>query len=298
MEFEDYYQTLGVARTATDKEIRAAFRRLARRWHPDSRPDDPAGAKRFQQVAEAYEVLSNPEKRRKYDTFGAAWREAGEGPGPSSTGTGDAPQRMRVEDLAPDGESDPLADLLGGLFGAHGGRPHPVLSVEITLEEALRGTTRTVVSDGGPSNRLEVRIPAGVATGDRLAVPGAAGRGRIAELEIRVRPHPRFTRSGDDLRCRVEMPLWTLLLGGEVDVGTLSDHVALRVPAETADGGVLRLRGQGMPRRAAPGGRGDLYVEVHALLPKGLREEERQLVRRLAAMRAASGSGSGRRDSA
>jgi curved DNA-binding protein len=250
----DYYGVLGVPPEASAEEIRTAFRRLARRHHPDARPGDAAAAERFKEISEAYDVLSDPEKRRAYDAERQAEQQAER-------------QGIRFEHVV---EGDPFADLFS-FFGRD-----RAVRVPVTLEEALRGASRVVTLGG---RRVEVRLPPGADTGDRFALPGGG------EVEVEVQPHPRFSREGDDLRCRLGVPVWTLLLGGDVPVATLSDRVTLHVPAETGDGDVLRLRGQGMPRRGGPG-RGDLYVEVHAELPRGLREEERVLIRRLAALRA------------
>jgi curved DNA-binding protein len=301
----DYYETLGVSRGASDQEIRAAFRRLARQWHPDAHPNDPRAAERFKAITEAYSVLSDPEKRRRYDRFGGRWEEVVEGqPGAGTAGewsAGEGPRvygyGMRVEDLEDLFQGAvPLEDLFGafaagtGTSGSAGPRPgHDVVHpVRLTLEEAFHGTTRAVeLRDAHGARRIDVRIPAGAADGLRLRVAGQGapgtrgGRPGDLYLEVRVDPHPNFQRDGDNLRTRLQVPVWTLLLGGEVTVRTLSGTVSLKVPPETDDGSLLRLRGQGMPRLGAPEQRGDLLVEVHAQLPHGLSAAERELVSRL-----------------
>lgn len=312
MATKDYYDILGIPRHASEQEIRNAFRRLARQWHPDVRPGDPEAERRFKEISEAYEVLSDPEKRRQYDQFGPEWQAyaggaAAQGPRPGAAGGADGWQRVyaggiRFEDLRDLFGED--ADLWGSLFGGRGGagavRPRPgrdiVQPVEITLEEALRGTTRTVViRDGGGERRVEVRIPRGADTGTRVRAAGQGEPGLRGGppgdlyLEVTVVPHPRFRRQGDDLYTRLEVPVWTLILGGEVEVPTLTERVQLKVPADTDDGALLRLRGQGMPRLQSPAERGDLYVEVHGQIPHGLSAGERELVQRLA-RRAAPGA--------
>lgn len=267
----DYYQVLGVPRDATQKDISAAFRRLARELHPDVNPGDRASEERFKQVSEANEVLSDPEKRRHYDAFGADWRAArdagidpnaprGPRPGPGgvryqTAGAAD------LNDLF--GDAEPYSDFFHDLFGARGQRgPRAPAEVEATLpvslSEAFRGASRTVTMPGG--KRMEIKVPAGVADGTVLRVPGLRARVQVAE-------DPLFTREGADLRVQVTVPLRTALLGGEVDVPTLKGtRVKLAVPPGTQNGTRLRLRGLGMP--LGGGGAGDLHAEVRVQLPQ------------------------------
>ncbi|HEY74889.1 MAG TPA: J domain-containing protein [Thermoflexia bacterium] len=310
MEYKDYYQILGVSRDATEDEIKRAYRRLARKYHPDVNPGDKEAEERFKEINEAYEVLSDPEKRRKYDQLGAAWREwerMGGRPGDFdwSQWVSTAPGGQRVyvrygtaedlEDLF--GGSSPFSDfftqIFGGLGGAPGGfefRTRPrrgqdlEQEVEISLEEAYHGTTRLLQKDG---RRLQVKIPPGAYTGLRIRMageggPGAAG-GQPGDLYLRVRvaPHPRFERRGDDLYTTVPVDLYTAVLGGKVRVETLAGPVILTIPPGTQNGQTFRLRGKGMPKLRQKGQYGDLYARVEVRLPTRLTPRQRELFEEL-----------------
>jgi curved DNA-binding protein len=311
MEYKDYYKILGVERTADEKEIKKTYRRLARQYHPDMNPGDKAAEARFKEINEANEVLSDAEKRRKYDELGQnyqRWQQSGGQPGGFdwSQWTGGGPGGTRVEygdvkdlnDLfGGSGFSDFFEAVFGGMAagqarGARPGRGRPVAQdieqeVEVSLEEAFRGAQRLMELDG---SRLEVKIPAGVKTGSKVRVAGEglpAGRGAVRGdiyLLIKVLPHPTFERRGDDLHCEVAVDMFTALLGGEVRVPTLSGPLALRVPAGTQAGRTFRLTGQGMPRLRSDQ-RGDLYAKVRITLPEKLEEREVQLVREWARLR-------------
>lgn len=307
--FRDYYAILGVKKGATEKEIKAAYRKAARQWHPDVNPGNQEAEERFKEVAEAYEVLSDPEKRQRYDALGPDWQRLG-GAGRGAGGTRDTRggsyeyRTVSPEDLEDlFGSASPFSDFFSSLFGggergARGavrttaGRDVEA-TLEVSLEEAFRGGTRTVeLQDAGGRRRVEVRIPPGVADGTRLRLGGqgesgtAGGAGGDLYLRVSVQPDTRFERRGDDLYTTVRVPVTTMVLGGEVDVpGPDGRSVTARVPAETPNGRTLRLRGQGMPRLRRATERGDLYVRCEALLPVGLSDEERRLFRRLAELR-------------
>ncbi len=310
MEFQDYYKILGVDKNADEKEIKRAYRRLAREFHPDVNPGDPQAEEKFKQINEAYEVLSDPEKRAKYDRFGASWQryqQMGGDPGGFdwSQWTSGFPGGTRVEfggdlgDLF--GGAGGFSDFFNTLFGNMGIRTDAFRQgrraargrdleqpVEITLEEAFHGTRRILEKDG---RRLEVKIPPGVKTGSRIRIAGEGGRGGSGMpagdlyLKVRVRPHPRFTRKGDNLHTQVDLDLYTAILGGTVRVPTLEGDVSLKIPPETQSGRTFRLRGKGMPRLKQPKQRGDLYVKVQVRLPQNLSEREKQLFRELASLR-------------
>ncbi|HEX6548755.1 MAG TPA: J domain-containing protein [Candidatus Dormibacteraeota bacterium] len=278
-----YYDVLGVDRKASQKEVSAAFRKLARKHHPDANAGDKAAEERFKEISEAHEVLSDPEKRKFYDAFGKDWqsaRAAGIDPsqagraGPAGFGGfGGDGQRVEYRDISPEdfaelfggaGGGQPFGDIFGSIFSGGRGRAPRTAPVEaegtvrVTLQEAYRGTQRTVQMPDG--RRLEVSVPAGVGEGTVLRVPGLRAR-------VEIEPDPVFKREGRDVRVEVSVPLRTALLGGEVEVPTLKGtRVKLTVKPETQNGTRLRLRGLGMPG-AKGGAAGDLYAEVKVRLP-------------------------------
>lgn len=289
MAFKDYYEILGVDRNATEAEIKKAYRKLARQYHPDINPGNKAAEARFKEINEAYEVLSDKEKRAKYDRFGRDWQRYQEMPGFGGFGAGGF------------GAAD-FADIFETLFGGRGVRSNVTYRakgqdieqpVDITLEEAFSGTQRTlqVQSANGALRSITVKIPPGVDTGSRVRIagegaPGIGGgpRGDLY-LVINVLPHSRFERRGDDLYIRVPVDLYTMLLGGEVRVPAMGGRtVTLKVPAGTQNGKVMRVSGQGMPRLRDAQTRGDLYVTLDVSLPTSLSPRERELVEQLRAL--------------
>jgi len=302
---KDFYTTLGVNRTSTDKEIRSAYRRLARKLHPDVNPNDKASEDRFKEINAAYDVLSDKDKRSKYDKYGDNWehaddiermqRERGARPGGAYTwGGGGGPQVSFEDDVD-------LQSLFGGIFGGGRGRggrrtaaPPPPRdteqAIEVTLDEALGGVTRTFVTAGdhGEDRRLEVKIPPGVDNGSRVRVAGAGrpsfnGQRGDLYLVVSLKDHPRFERKGDDLYTDVDASLTIPVLGGEVTVQALDKKVALRLPAGTQNGQTFRLTGLGMPKLATPDKRGDLFARVRVRLPQSLGDKERALFEELKA---------------
>lgn len=325
MEFKDYYKILGVDKKATEKDIRSAFRRLARQYHPDVNPNNPDAEARFKEINEANEVLSDPEKRRKYDELGPRWREYEQwqraggqaeanpfaGFGGPGAGPGGARYEYRTvtEDDLSDlfGEGGGFSDFFHTFFGGAGprgaaGRPSSgprrgrdmEEPVEITVAEALNGTQRLLqmLHPNGTVRRLEIRIPAGVTDGSRVRMAGqglpGAGGGPAGDLYLRVQlaDDPAFIRKGDDLEVRVPADFTTLVLGGEIEVpNPKGGRLSLKVPAATQNGRVFRLRGQGLPKLSPAGERGDLLARVEAVLPESLAAEERDLFEKLAALR-------------
>jgi len=314
---KDYYQVLGVKRDASQKEVRQAYRRLARRYHPDVNPGDKAAEARFKEINEAHEILSDSEKRKKYDRYGDQWQYADqiEEARRRAGGRGFAygPRGMFDFDLADLGDLGGLGGVLEGLF--RGGRRGTTrrrgadtqYAVEVTLEEAFRGTARTIqlsaeepcstcggsgrvagavchVCEGSGvtlrARRLEVKIPPGVHTGSKVRVAGGP-RGDLY-LAVSVRPHPQFERRGDDLHMEVQVSLTQAVLGGEVEVPTLDGRVMLKIPTLTQNGKVFRLASKGMPRLQS-NGKGDLFARVSIKLPEKLSEKERKLFEELRA---------------
>ena len=301
----DYYEVLGVARNAPDKEIRNAYRKLARKLHPDLNPGDKTAEAKFKEVIEAYEVLSDSEKRKKYDRYGHDWAkvEAAEKAGASVGdfgGFGRPGQRVDFGAFAADDLGDLFEQLLGGFAGRAASRQSRSrrgqdadYGVSVSLEEAFSGTTRTIQIQrpNGNLQTLEVKIPAGVRDGSRVRVAGKGSPGLgdappgDLYLVVKVLHNDRFRREGDDLYTVVDVALHTALLGGEVHVPTpKGSRLALKLPAETQNGKRFRLAGQGMPHLSGSG-RGDLYAEVKVVLPTHLTERERQLVSELAELR-------------
>jgi DnaJ-class molecular chaperone len=325
MAAKDLYTTLGVKRDASDKEVRAAYRRLARKYHPDVNPGDKSAEARFKEINGAYEVLSDPDKRRKYDKYGDQWqyadqieemqRQRGGGIRFSTGNGGGGFQQFDLNDLGD------LGGIFGQFFGRGGSRTMTRRGsdvqqpVEVTLEEAFHGTTRTlqligteVCSTCGGSGevagatchvcggygevqkprRLEVKIPAGVTNGSKVRVAGegqagvAGGKRGDLLLAVNVRPHARFERRGDDLHEEVEVPLTVAVLGGETEVPTVTGKVMLKIPPLTQNGRVFKLGGLGMPRLGKDG-RGDLHARVRIRLPAQISVEQKKLFEQLAA---------------
>ncbi|MCP4541997.1 MAG: J domain-containing protein [Chloroflexi bacterium] len=305
MEYRDYYQTLGVSKDANEKDIKRAFRKLAREYHPDVNPGDAKAEEHFKAINEAHEVLSDSEKRAKYDQLGSAWRDwdrQGGRPGDFNWGqwTAGAPggQRFRytrAEDLGDlFGGNSPFSDFFSQIFGGTGGgfrqqiRPQRgqdyEQAVEISLQEAYQGTTRIMQKDG---RRLEVKIPPGARTGTRVRMtgeggPGAAG-GTTGNLYLRVQVliDPQFERKDDDVHVAASVDLYTAILGGKIRIPTLSGFVMLTIPAGTQNGRTFRLRGKGLPRLKQPDQHGDLYAKIDVQLPTSLTLRQRELFEEL-----------------
>ena len=290
----DYYEALGISRTATQKEVHSAFRKLARKLHPDVNPGDKEAERRFKEVSEAHDVLSDPEKRRMYDRFGPDWQAAsaaGVDPDRAQWPFGARPAgaggpRVQYQNIDPDVFEDILrgagsarsgfGDIFNSIFNRDSTArtaPEAEGTIEVTLAEAFRGTARQVALPDG--RRLEVKVPAGVQDGTVLRVPGMRVRIQVAKDGL-------FERDGKNLRVPVSVPLATCLVGGEVDVPTLKGgRVKLHVPAETQNGTQLRLRGLGMPDPKG-GQPGDLHAEVRVRLPLPMDERTRRWAEGLA----------------
>ena len=296
VDYKDYYDVLGVSRDASQDEIRRAYRRLAREYHPDLN-SDPDAEERFKELGEANEVLSDPEKRSRYDRLGAQWRaqEAAQGGGDFDdffAGQGFA------RDMGPEFGDGVFSEFFERLFGdgavprASGplrGRDIEAV-LDLSLEDALTGGRHRLSLGDGHS--VTVNIPAGVREGQRIRVAGQGAQGRDGGpagdlyLLVRLKPHPRFRRQGDDLQVDVRVAPWEAALGATVPVSTLSGTAQVRVPAGSSSGRRLRLRGRGLP--IGDGERGDLYATVQIAIPKQLSEEERELFATLAAVSAFS----------
>jgi curved DNA-binding protein len=301
VQFRDYYQTLGVSKTATQDEIKSAFRKLARKYHPDTAQDKKSAEEKFKEINEAFEVLSDPEKRKKYDEYGANWQQGGFEPPPG----GGYAQGY------PGGFADGggvefhfggtgFSDFFEQLFGARRGRgrgfagydfeetPLQGQDVEadilVTLEEALHGSTRQISFRRGATGKIQtytVKIPKGVREGQRIRLAGlgesAGGRGQAGDLYLRIKleKHPEFEVQGSDVYYDLEVPAWQAVLGGDVEIPTLDGRAKLHVPAGSQNGQKFRLSGRGLPKKE--GGRGDFYAVLRAILPREITSREREL---------------------
>ena len=313
VDYKDYYKILGVDKNASQKDIQKAYRKLARKFHPDVNPGDQSAEEKFKEINEANEVLSDSEKRKQYDELSSYYQKYGRTPnayGP--TGTADQNGRdfgrrsqyrttMNEEDLNDlFGGTSPFSDFFETFFGsdfsgATSGRTRSArraqyeanpptqnseAEVDVTLAEAYQGVTRVfeLTKPDGSTRRLEVKIPAGVDEGTRIRIAGQGESGGDLYLHVHMIPDPRFTREGTTLRTRVEVPVVTAVLGGEVDVPTPDGRrLLLRIPPGTENGKVFRLRGKGMPALGRPDKRGDLYAEVSVAIPTHLNAEQRRL---------------------
>jgi DnaJ-class molecular chaperone len=318
MDFKDYYSTLGVSKTATDKELKQAFRKLARKHHPDVNPGDKSAESKFKEINEAYEVLGDPAKRKKYDELGANWRAyenvpPGGAGGPGfgwNVNTGGQPgggYRTMTEDEMREmfgGDNSPFSDFFQTFFGGGGGagfggevrggagrggraRARAGRDIEqelqLGLEDAYHGALRRLsMRLDGQTRSVDVRIPAGVGDGSRVRVSGEGepGSGGAAAgdlyLRVHITPHPSFDRKGQDLYRRVQVPLTTAVLGGEVEVQTITGKsLRLKIPPATQNGQVFRLKGHGMPIVGKTGEHGDLFATADVQLPRQLTPEQR-----------------------
>lgn len=328
MEYKDYYKTLGVKKNASADEIKKAFRKLARKHHPDVNQGDKASEEKFKDINEAYEVLSDEDKRAKYDRFGAEWQQysrAGGNPNDFNWGAwGGQPGGTQYRSVSPEefeqmfgrgaggaGAGGGFSDFFEALFGSMGGSPgrsrggfggafstgddpfgnigrgnsaqlldqeHPI---QVTLEEAFHGTSRTLHWENG--KKVEAKIPRGVRTGSKVRLSGQGGTtdGQSGDLylKVEVMPHAVYERDGDDLRMALPVDLFTALLGGKATVPALDKSVSLTIPEGTRNGKVFRLTKLGMPKLRRPDERGDLFVTVSVELPTKLTEQEKDIVR-------------------
>ena len=289
----NHYDVLGISRSASEKEIRQAYRKLAREYHPDVNRGDESSEEKFKQINEAYSVLSDRDKRRKYDRYGDQWMNADRLD--SAGGQSRRGGRFHWSTTGGDGPVFDVDDAQGSLFdqlfsnvGQQRRRPaNTEYAVELTLEEAYHGSTRLL--ELPPDRRLEVKIPPGVDNGSRVRVSANAGQRGNIYLVVSVQTHGRFQREGKDLSTEIEIPLDEAILGGETTVATLGGQVALSIPPETQNGQRFRLAGRGMPDLNGSGPSGDLYATAKVILPTGLSEEQLELFRQLREARTGSG---------
>lgn len=298
---KDFYQVLGVARDASQDEIQRAYRKLARQYHPDVN-SDPAAEEQFKNASEAYDVLSDPDTRRRYDAFGADFRQvppdvdpeafrraratAGAGAG-RATASGGGGFGFRQPDID-------IEDLLGGFFGGRAGRGWgPIRGADqeaelpLSLDDAYRGGRRSITLSGGDGPRsFDVDVPAGVTDGQRIRLAGQGGRGSDGAppgdlyLVVRIMPHPGYRLHGRDIYTELRLAPWEAALGTSVVIDTPGGEAKVKVPAGTSSGRRLRLRGRGLPNRT--GQAGDLFAEARIIVPDRLSGTERRLFEQLA----------------
>jgi len=296
MEYKDYYETLGVDKNASPEEIKKAYSKLARQYHPDANPNNKRAEEKFGEVNEAYEVLSNPEARSKYDRLDDSWQAYQQSD--DSNGfdwSAWVQDGVDIKDLSTHRgrkRSSGFSDFYEAIFGTTYARPGRdyTQDVEITLYEAYHGATRILQTSD--NRRLEVKIPPGSKDGTKVRVRGQGGKGRGGGpagdlyLRIQITKDPNFEAEGDDLKTTVPVDLYTAILGGSVEVRTLKGVLKLKIPPETQNGKTFRLKNQGMPKRGQLDAFGDLFVAVKVSLPQRLSPEERELFQDLRDMRA------------
>ncbi len=300
MEYKDYYKSLGVPKGAGKDDIRKAFRKLARKYHPDVSRNDPSAEDKFKEINEAYEVLSDPEKRQKYDTLGSNWQQGG-GFRPPPGWQGRGPGRGQPDfdfDLGGTGFSDFFEQFFGGgrghspFGGGHPGQARGVdvqADIMVTLEEVVNGSIRSITlrdrGGSGAPKQFKVKIPKGVVDGQklRLAGKGEMGRGgsRAGDLFLIVRyaRHPDFKVKNGNLLFDLALAPWDAVLGGQLQVPTLRGHVQIRIPAGSQNGQKLRLKGKGLP--SSDGREGDLHVQLKVDIPKSISSEEKEFWEKL-----------------
>jgi curved DNA-binding protein len=287
MEFKDYYQILGVARSASLDDIRKAYRKLAMQFHPDRNPGNKAAEERFKEINEAYQVLNDAQKRAHYDRLGSAysnWQRRG-APGdfdwnewfrssPGGRGT-----RVEYDDV-----SDLFSEFFSSVFGGSRTRAPTAYEqpVEISLQEAYSGTTRQVNTE---RRKLQVRIPPGVRTGSRVRVAGGGPEGLDLFLIVEVTEDEKFERRGPDLHAAAGVSVFTAILGGDAEVETMTGKVKLSIPAGTQPGQVFRIAGRGMPNLKDPNSKGDLYVRLNVEIPRYLSARQRELLEEAARLK-------------
>ena len=310
MEFKDYYKVLGVSKTATADEIRKAYRKLAKQYHPDANPNNKAAEEKFKEISEAHEVLEDPEKRKKYDTLGSDWQRYEQGGAQQGGGfdwgkyqqsQGGGRQTYSEEDMfGGGGFSDFFESIFGGSSGGNGKRQARGggrfsskgqdyrADMEISMEEAYHGAARILNVNG---QQLRIKTKPGIEDGQTLRLKGKGapgvngGENGDIFINIQVQADPEYKRDGNDLYKDVNVPLYTAVLGGEMHIHTFSGEIKLKIPAETQSGSTLRVKGKGFPHYGKESIHGDLYLKLQVEIPKKLSEEEKELFRQLSKMR-------------
>ncbi len=305
VKFKEYYDTLGVSRTATQKDIKTAYRQLARKFHPDANKGDKTSEEKFKEIAEAYEVLKDPEKRKRYDRLGSNWKDGADFRPPPDFGGGFSFDFDKFGEFSRTG--GPFSDFFDMLFGqTFGGGTAPggqakqrsqmdprkqaqpfdqEAEIELTVEELHHGAQRTlkITPPGSPAKTVNVNIPAGVKPGSKVRVSAESIQspaGGDVYLRVRVKPHEKFTIDGDNLLCEVELSPAMAVLGGQAEVPTLEGNVKIKIPAGTQNGKLLRLKGRGL-RNLKKKTTGDLLIRTKIVVPINPSDEEKRLYQEL-----------------
>jgi curved DNA-binding protein len=315
MDYKDYYKILGVSRDSSTAEIKKAYRKMAAKYHPDANPDDDIAVKKFKDISEAYEVLKDPEKKKIYDQVGSEWKRYHRSGGtaddfnwdqyrPKGTSGGFTYEYSgNFDDMFGAGGGSPFSDFFESLFGGSGfhpgkqsphqnnfGRDNPDVhaTMEVTLEDIAKGAEKTFVLN---NKRMRVKIPRGIRNGQKLKLAGRGNKSSRSPangdlyIEMRVKPHPTWKRSGDDLLIEKNTDLFTLVLGGRLDIRTPRGTVKVTVPELTQPGQSLRLKGQGFPVFKDESRYGDMILKLNCRLPEKLSADEKELFEKLKKMR-------------
>lgn len=309
MEFKDYYKILGVERNASLDDIKKAYRKLAQKYHPDRNPGNKEAEEKFKEINEAYEVLSDPEKRRKYDNLGTSWFNFQQQGGradqfnwsdwfayePVGTRRSRRTGFSYLDEIL--GSGGTFSDFFEKIFGFNFGdftrqgqtkakttRDSKDIKTElyITLEEAYKGTSKIIEIEG---KKIELKIKPGIVDGQILRVPlrNVFGGNHTGDLlvTVRIQPHKKVERKGDDLYVEVPIDIFKLILGGESKIRTFGGLIKFKIPPRSQNGTILRLKGQGMPKYNNPNERGDLYLKLVAKIPENLSDKELQILKEM-----------------
>ncbi len=295
--FIDYYKILGLDKNATSKEIKGAYRKLARKYHPDLNPNDKDAKRKFQEINEANEVLSDPEKRKKYDQYGENWKHADEF-AEASHNQGQPYRESADHGYTYSGDGGEFSDFFESLFGGFAGRRTGRqvkfrgedfnAELALSLNDAYETRQQTLTVNG---KKIRITIPAGIENGQTIKITGHGGQGINGGpdgdlyITFRIANHPDLKRLGNDLYTKVNIDLYTAVLGGEITVQTMSGKVKLRVKPGTQNGSKVKLKGKGFPVYKSKGEYGDLYITYNIMIPADLTQREKELFTELSKLK-------------